>query len=185
MDFRYWSNLFTMDAIMDIALSHQSGFLRAGADTVTLKRGSDEETGVSTLDSLRAGNRATEPVVWSATAFPLVKRLCLLVPSQRKQWGLAACWQQLVHERAEERLGLETAGQRPDDLFACLVRDSKEQALNLDRGEINAEVAHFCKHHRTDCGFRDCVDLMSNSGCGLGHDVHCAYPRHVLSGQES
>ena len=146
IDFRFWSNLFTLDAIMDIALSHHSGFLEAAADIVKLESGSRVEESVSLLDGVRSGNRANEPIVWSAAWFPTLKAASNLIPGYRQRWKLVAKWQDIVQRCVHRRMDMEEEGQGPDDLFSCLLRDGKGRGNALEDSEILAEVGRFCEN---------------------------------------
>jgi cytochrome P450 len=141
MEFRHWSNLFTLDAIMSIAVSRSVGFVASGSAEICFDAG--RSASVSMIDSLRAVNRTLEPIVWSAAAFPMLKRLTNLLPSYRKEWRLAAKWRDVVRHIVHQRLQLEQTAGKQDDLFACLLRDSKGSDLQLTEDELMAEGSHL------------------------------------------
>jgi cytochrome P450 len=88
MDFRYWSSLFTLDAIMSISVSYDAGFLKSPSDLVHTN--TEVLVPISMMDGLRAVNRTLKPIWWNAAAFPLLKRLSKILMSYRKQWKLSA-----------------------------------------------------------------------------------------------
>ena len=142
-DYRAYSNFFTLDAIADIGLSEQLGFLDAGNDSVIGEKMGGE---VYTVPSYRAGLHATAKaqsvLVWATTAYSFnSKYLCRLLPSFRKLWQLNEGWNDLVYRRAAVRMRRYEAGEKLDDFFQALMEDKNGNPHNLDWGEIIAEVS--------------------------------------------
>lgn len=145
LDFRHWSNLFTVDAIMSIALSLDTKFLESGHSWTKLSMPDGRTKTVDAIDSLRSVNRAAEPFVWSPTLYRTMKRLSTLIPSRRQQWSRAEDWTLYVADCVRQRLSQEEEGKDNDDLFRHLLRDTKGNDLNLDFDELVAETAHLRK----------------------------------------
>lgn len=145
LDFRHWSNLFTLDAIMSIALSLDTGFMQSGSATVQITALGGKTRSIDAIECLRSVNRAIEPFVWSKTAYRALKALSFLWPARRRLWDKSADWQAWVRSLVAQRIARGRQGEADDDLFACLLKDSKGQELHLAEAEMAAETAHLGK----------------------------------------
>lgn len=62
VDFRKWSNLFTIEAIADIAISRHLGCLENGNDTVVINSPEGHQKRVKYIESLHSDRRATSAI---------------------------------------------------------------------------------------------------------------------------
>jgi cytochrome P450 len=181
MDFRHWSNLFTLDAIMSIALSLDSNFIQSGCTSVEVPMRGGKTKTIEAVECLRSVNRAIEPFVWSKNAYTILKALSPVVPGMRQKWISATDWSAYATNLVDQRMKREHEGRCDDDLFACLLKDSKEETLTLSKEEIVAETAHLCELHiydefmSEDCTANDLqVDAGSDTtSIALTHVMYC------------
>jgi benzoate 4-monooxygenase len=145
VDWREWSNLFTLDAILDIAMSHQPRLMEADDDMTLAEDTSGRTREVRMRDCNRAVNRAIEPIVWSPKWYPALKWIASWLPGYRKTWELANAWPDIVRSFVSRRLQEDPDGDTLDDLFACLLRNTKGQPLYLSKAELVAETVHLRK----------------------------------------
>lgn len=153
VDWRYLSNLFTLDAILSIGLSRDSGFVRAGTDRTLIEQADGSYRPGNMIPCVRSGNAAFEPIVWSPTWFPLLRWLTMSNRSYRHQWFLSQQWSLIVKQEVHRRMLIEAKGEQLDDIFACLLQDSKGNKLDLDEEEIASEVMILRKFtsDRSEC----------------------------------
>lgn len=145
LDFRKWSNLFTLDAIADIALSYQLGCLDRGDDLVTVTKAGADKT-VRYIECLHAGRRATSTLVWSTGWFRVLRAVLSRVPGHfRSQWSKGADFDDMVEYLTSERVRRYEDGERLDDILQFILEDKEGRPRGLDLGEIEAEVSVFCK----------------------------------------
>ncbi|RAK95353.1 cytochrome P450 [Aspergillus ibericus CBS 121593] len=138
VNFRLWSNLFTIDALADIALSEQLGMLDSGTDTIQVD---GRDGNLSYIDSLRGGNNVLSHFVGATEWFSLFKTVSgFFSPRSRKQWEHGRNFGRIASALADKRLQRHDRGDRLSDLFACLIEDKAGEARCLDRGEIEAET---------------------------------------------
>ncbi|KAK9857733.1 hypothetical protein MYU51_019929 [Penicillium brevicompactum] len=141
VDFRFWSNLFTIDAIADIALSIKLGQLDSASDEV-LAYGSSRP--IKYITSLHRGNRFSSRIIGATDWFHVLRYMSTAVsPYLRSQWKHAQRFGEIVRTLASRRLQLQESSGISSDLLACLIEDKKGNARDLDRGEIDAETSIF------------------------------------------
>ncbi|KAI5464250.1 cytochrome P450 [Mariannaea sp. PMI_226] len=144
VDFRKWSNLFTVDAVLDIALSHPLGCLDRGDDCVTIKTPAGAEKPFNYIKSLHAGRRATSTVSWAPTWFRFLRFTLEKMPGFfRTQWKFGEDFDELVRQMTRKRIERFHNGEKLDDLVECLLADKEGNARNLDVDEVAAEVTVF------------------------------------------
>jgi cytochrome P450 len=149
IDFRKWSNLFTIEAIADIALSDHLGLLEAGDDTVVALDDKGNSRQVQFIKSLHGIGRMAAPIVWSSSGYRVLKRFCsIFSTSYAKELENNSSFDDVVRQMTMCRLQKYKSGQKLDDFFTCLVEDKQGQATNLAIGEIVAEVSVFSKSPR-------------------------------------
>lgn len=180
LDFRHWSNLFTMDAIISIALSLDTGFMQAGSSRAEITLPGGQIKTIEALDCLRSVNRAIEPFVWSKTAYTILKAFSSLTSSSRRvAWAKAADWQVYVGNLVTRRMCREREGKADDDLFACLLKDSKDQELNLSHAELAAETGHLGMYLGDPIASRSLADKplvdagSDTTSIALTHVMYC------------
>ena len=138
VNFRLWSNLFTIDAIADIALSEKLGMLDSGTDMIQAD-GMDDP--LNYIRSLHAAGYMTSLFVGTTEWFSFLKALSsLLSPHWRKQWEYGQNFGSIAAALAGKRLQKHENGDRLSDILACLIEDKAGKSRCLDRGEIQAET---------------------------------------------
>lgn len=142
VDYRMWTNLFTIDAIANIGLSEKLGFLDQGSDLVTAERLDGSLYQANYRECLHATARAQANLVWAYGWYhTLIKISKLVSPTYRQRWRLNESWNDIVFHRATTRLQRYHAGEKLDDFFSALMEDKSGMANNLEWGEIVAEIS--------------------------------------------
>ncbi|KAH6662722.1 putative cytochrome P450 [Halenospora varia] len=141
VDYRAWTNFFSLDAISDIGLSHPLGFLDAGNDRCLSERLDRSVTEVNFRECLYAVARAQSGIVWSYDWYTVLVNITrAFSPYYRKLWQLSDNWDGIVLHLARERLKRYQAGEKLDDFFTSLMEDKGGKIQSLEWGEIVAEV---------------------------------------------
>ncbi|KAL7907296.1 cytochrome P450 [Trichoderma velutinum] len=142
VDFRMWSNLFTIEAIADIALSHQLGCLGQGSDLMTITTKDGREKAVNYIDCLHSGRRATSMLIWSTKWFSSLRFVLKKLPGFfETQWRKGQGFDEMVRYLVQQRLRRHENGEQLEDFVGCLFQDKHGEARNLEISEIEAEVA--------------------------------------------
>ncbi|KAF4208757.1 hypothetical protein CNMCM8927_008706 [Aspergillus lentulus] len=137
LDFTLWSNLFTVDAIADLALSEQLNLLDSGTSVVKV----DDIPSLKFIDSLHGGNYITSLFVGAVEWFAVLKAVSSIAsPQFRAQWDHGRNFGRIVSALTSRRLEKHKRGDQLGDLFACLMEDNKGNARGLERGELKAET---------------------------------------------
>ncbi|KAL2679188.1 hypothetical protein Neosp_009951 [[Neocosmospora] mangrovei] len=141
LDFRKWTNLFTVEAIADIALSHKLGCLDRGDDQVTVTTTDGTEKRIHYIECLHTGKRATSTLVWATSWFRFLRAVLTLLPGWfRSQWLKGSQFDDMVHHLTRVRVERHRTGETLDDIVHCLIEDKNGELRGLDIGEIEAEV---------------------------------------------
>ncbi|OAP60976.1 hypothetical protein AYL99_05980 [Fonsecaea erecta] len=144
VDLRKWTNLFTVEAIADIALSEHLGMLEAGHDKVLALEKNGMTREVSFIASLHGLGRSIAPIVWSSRAYGLLKRVVPLFSRKfQQEQDNNTSYDAIVRRLVQNRLRRQIEGEELDDFFASLWHDKQGNATNLPVGEIEAEVSVF------------------------------------------
>lgn len=140
VDYRGWTNFFTLDAITDIGLSDSLGLLDKGHDRVTGQRldGSTYETNLR--QALYPNARKQSLLVWSYDHYGLLDKISNVIPFYRRMSESGSGWEGIVLHRAAKRLERYRAGEKLDDFFQALMEDKNGSPHNLELGEIVAEI---------------------------------------------
>ncbi|KAL4870920.1 cytochrome P450 [Aspergillus spectabilis] len=117
LDFRKWSNLFTVEAIVDIAVSRRLGCLENGSDTVANPAPNGGKKSISYIGSLHADRRATT------------------------SWRRGRDFDGLLKYMAQEKIRQHNRGDDLDDLVRCMLQDNRGIARDLHAGEVEAELS--------------------------------------------
>ncbi|KAL6806455.1 cytochrome P450 [Trichoderma sp. SZMC 28013] len=142
IDFRMWSNLFTIEAIADIALSHHLGCLGQGSDLVTITTKDGREKTVNYIDCLHSGRRATSMLIWSTKWFSSLRFVLKRLPGFfETQWRKSQGFDEMVRYLVQQRLRRHENGEQLEDFVGCLFQDKHGDARNLEIAEVEAEVA--------------------------------------------
>lgn len=141
VDFRKWSNLFTVDAIADIGLSETLGMLTNGNDILRIDTIDGSNQSLSFIESLHGGNRAASIIVWATESYHILKPLTNMISSYfNEQWQHGRNYAKIISHLVRRRLAKYQNGEKLDDFVACLIHDRQGEPRSLDHGEIEAEV---------------------------------------------
>lgn len=142
VDYRMWSNLFTVQAIANIGLSEDLKFIDQGSDLVVAENMKGELRKVNFRAGLHATATAQSNLVWSYDWFKTFIKISKLVSADyRRMWRLNEDWNDTVYHRATQRLKRYQAGEKLDDFFTALMEDKNGVPNNLEFGEIVAEIS--------------------------------------------
>lgn len=140
IDYREWTNYFTIDAIADIGLSQRLGFLDRGSDQCVALKTDGSTFEVSFRDSLYTNTRKQSLLVHSYKWYKTLDRVTSYLPFYRSLSHASSRWDACVLQRSTQRLRSYEKGERFDDFFQALMEDKQGNANGLEWGEINAEV---------------------------------------------
>lgn len=137
VNFRLWSNLFTLDAIADIALSERLGLLESGTDVVEARMGNSVHR-FNLIESLHCGGRVVSKFVGATDWFYILKTLSTFVIPEFRAHGND--FANIVSTLTDRRVGKHNRGDKLSDFLGCLLEDKAGRQRGLDRGEIEAET---------------------------------------------
>jgi len=139
VDLRYWFNLFTVDAIADIALSERLGMLESGSDIV--KVGENDQAHPMIMDMHEAA-RAKSKIIGTLEWYYILKGITNFISSRcRLQWDCGRKVGNTVSNLAGKRLQRYKDGENIDDFLTCLFKDKAGKPRDLDMGELQAETS--------------------------------------------
>jgi len=142
VDYRIWTNFFSLDAIADIGISKKLGFLDAGNDRCLSMRSDGSTVECNYRECLYADSRLMSILGTTYRWFPHVCKFSELVsPNFARLWKLKRNWDGIPTNLATERLRRYQAGEKLDDFFEAMMHDKNGDAHNLEFGEIAAEVS--------------------------------------------
>ncbi|PYH79468.1 cytochrome protein [Aspergillus uvarum CBS 121591] len=142
VDYRLWTNLFTIAAIANIGLSEDIRFLDQGNDQITSESMDGTIKRVSFRECHFANGSATSTLIWCYEWYhTLVKASKLLSTTFRRKWQLSQDWDGIVYSRAHNRWKRYQNGEQLDDFFAAMMADKTGVPHNLEWGEVVAEVS--------------------------------------------
>ncbi|KAF9887605.1 hypothetical protein FE257_009818 [Aspergillus nanangensis] len=142
IDYRSWTNLFTIAAIANIGLSEDIRFLDQGNDIITSQAMDGTLKEVHFRQCLFATASATSALVWSYSWYQSLVRISnTLLSSYREKWRLNKDWDGIVYNRATTRLKRYEKAEKLDDFFTALMEDKHGAPHNLEWGEIVAEIS--------------------------------------------
>lgn len=145
IDFRRWTNLFTVDAIADIAASHRTGCLDRGDDCITFAGADGDKRTCQYIEGLHAPRRLNSMVVWCGSWFPYLQQTLKLVPKLRSQFQKGAVFDELASHLTNQRVQGQVAGKEVDDLLGSLLQDKQGLPRDFDIDEVTAEMTVFSK----------------------------------------
>ncbi len=140
VDYRPWTNYFTIDAIADIGLTHRMNLLDNGSGKTTSMAPDGTTYEVDFRECLYANSRATSVFCYSYDWYKRLAKLSRLSPYFNRLWKLNDEWDGIPRYLAAERLKRYQAGEKGDDFFQALMEDRNGNPHNLEWGEIVAEV---------------------------------------------
>jgi cytochrome P450 len=141
VDYRAWTNFFTVDAIADIGLSEKLGFLDNGHDRVVGRRTDGTTYECNFRDSLYQNARKQSLLVWPYEWYPVLNKISNIIPFYGRMGKFSRAWDGVPLELAHRRLQRYRAGEKLDDFFQALMEDKNGHPNNLEWGEIVAEVS--------------------------------------------
>ena len=145
LDYRKWSNLFTIEAIVDIALSQKLGCLDKGSDLVTLPTPDGETRHINYIDCLHGGKRILSTFIWSTTWYKPWKSVLEAASGFfRSQWDKGRQFDEMVRLLVHKRIQQFKSGEQFDDLISCLLSDKQGHDRDLAVGEIESEANTLC-----------------------------------------
>jgi cytochrome P450 len=141
VDYRAWTNFFTLDAIADIGVSERLGFLDQGHDRCIAEKPDGTLFEANYRECLYETAHQQSLLVWSYDWYPTIRKICNLFPYYRRMTDLSVKWDGIVLHRATKRLARYRAGEKLDDFFQALMEDKNGNPNSLEWGEIIAEVS--------------------------------------------
>jgi cytochrome P450 len=141
VDYRAWSNFFSLDAIADIGLSEKLGFLDQGHDRVTARRTDGAKYECNFRECLYENAHKQSLLVWPYDWYPFLNKISNIIPFYGRMGRLGRDWDGIPLELAHRRLARYRAGEKLDDFFQVLMEDKNGNPNNLEWGEIVAEVS--------------------------------------------
>ncbi|KAF7194926.1 Benzoate 4-monooxygenase [Pseudocercospora fuligena] len=140
IDYRPWTNYFTIDAIADIGLTHRMNLLDNGSGKTLSARPDGSTYEVDFRECLYANSRATSVFCYSYDWYKRLTKLSKLSPYFNRLWKLNSDWDGIPRYLAAERLKRYQAGEKLDDFFQALMEDRNGSPHTLEWGEVVAEV---------------------------------------------
>lgn len=140
IDYRPWTNYFTIDAIADIGLTHRMNFLDNGSGMTKSMQPDGTVVEVDFRDCLYANSKANSVLSYSYDWYKQLIKASKLHPYFNKLWKLNDGWDGIPRYLSNERLKRYQAGEKLDDFFEALMHDRNGVPHNLEWGEIVAEI---------------------------------------------
>ncbi len=141
VDYRAWSNFFTLDAIADIGLSEKLGFLDRGHDRVTGCRTDGTKYECNFRECLYENAHKQSLLMWPYEWYSFINKVSNVIPYYGRMGRLGRDWDGIPIELSNRRLARYRAGEKLDDFFQALMEDKNGNPNNLEWGEIVAEVS--------------------------------------------
>lgn len=150
IDFRKWANLFSVEAIVDIALSEKLGCLERGDDNVTITSPEGEAKQVRFIRSLHSARRPTSMIVWS-NWFRELRFLLESIPGPfRTQSQVGKGFTKILEYLVRRRVTHYAEGDSLDDLVHCLLEDKSGQPRHPSMAGIEGDVSTLRKYTRSN-----------------------------------
>ncbi|KAH7132466.1 cytochrome P450 monooxygenase [Dendryphion nanum] len=140
LDYRAWSNFFSLDAIADIGLSEKLGFLDNGHDRVVGRCTDGSIYECNLREALYSSNIKQSLLIYSYSHYKLLSKLSNIIPYYGRMAKFGEKWDGIPAELAHRRLQRYRAGEKLEDFFQVLMEDKNGHPNNLEWGEIVAEV---------------------------------------------
>ncbi|GIC94412.1 cytochrome P450 [Aspergillus udagawae] len=142
LDYRSWTNLFTIDSLCDICLSERLNCIDRGTDSVTAEDLAGRTKEVSFRDCLYATFHIVGDLVWSYEWYHVVSWVLQRVSRQYARLSqLGNGWSQLVHHLTKRRWERYVRDEPISDIFAALMEDPAGNPQDLEWGEVLAEIS--------------------------------------------
>lgn len=141
VDYREWSNYFSLDAIADIGLSEMLCFLDNGNDLITVRNPDGSTYECHFRECLYDNARKQSHIVWAYDWYKVLDKVTNLIPRYNRMGANGKKWDGIPPELSRRRLERYEKGEKLDDFFQALMEDKNGHANNLEWGEIVAEVS--------------------------------------------
>lgn len=140
VDFRKWTNFFSLDAIADIGLSEPLGLLDRGHFRVDAQEKNGDVFEADLRDSLYPIARKQSLLVWSYDHYKIIDKVLNVIPFYNRMAKANRGWDGIVLRRAALRLERYRRGEKLDDFFQALMQDKNGNSHMLEWGEVVAEI---------------------------------------------
>ncbi|KAL8746747.1 MAG: hypothetical protein Q9190_001265 [Brigantiaea leucoxantha] len=141
IDYRAWTNFFTIDSLVDISLSERTSCLDNGNSSVTAEDLDGSTREVDFRDCLYSTFHGQGDLIWAYDWFKTLVSVTRINPFYHRIWENTAGWGGLVYHLCNKRFMRYKKGEKVDDLFQSLLEDKNGNALNLEYGEIVSEIS--------------------------------------------
>lgn len=141
VNYRMWTNFFTVEAIADIGLSLKLGFLDRGDDMCEAVNPDGTTFTAPFRESLYTNNEKTSLLVHSYDWFKTISKLSSYTFGiYRRGTEAAKAWDGIHLALTQKRLEMYNRGEKHEDFFQALMEDKAGRPNNLELGEIDAEM---------------------------------------------
>ncbi|RDW77871.1 cytochrome P450 monooxygenase [Coleophoma crateriformis] len=140
VDYRMWTNFFSLDAIADIGLSEKLGFLDNGHDRITAQRTDGSIYEVNFRECVYNNAHLQSLLIWNYSWYHRVKKIASHIPFYGRKARLGQGFDGIVLAQSSKRLKRYQNAEKLDDFFQVLMEDKTGKPNNLEWGEIVAEV---------------------------------------------
>ena len=171
VDYRPWTNWFTLDAISDIGLSNTLGFLDNASDRTTGMRADGSTYECHFRECLYANSKATSVLSYTYDWYKEACKLSRLSPYFNELWKKDEAWSGIPRYQAQRRFERYQAGEKLDDFFQALMEDKNAATHNLEWGEIIAEVTIMLNAGSTTTG----IAIANGKPLPLPHNILHSY----------
>ncbi|POR35327.1 Cytochrome P450 oxidoreductase [Tolypocladium paradoxum] len=142
VDYRAWTNFFTMDAILDIGLSQPAGFLDRGDDEVVCERVDGSTCTVGYRDVLHSQMTAQSQLIWAYDWYHLLSSWSRVFSNKfRTLLGKGAHFDGIVLHQLRKRFKRYQEGEILQDFFQALMENRYGTPHMLPWGELAAELS--------------------------------------------
>jgi len=141
VNYRAWTNFFSLDAIADIGLSERLSFLDQGNDRCTAMRADGTTYEVNYRESIYGGHSKQKDLLWNYKNYKLLSKLADIIPYYRRLTKCNRDYDAIVENLSRQRQKRYQAGEKLDDFFQALMESKKGEPNNLPWGEVVAEIS--------------------------------------------
>lgn len=140
VDFNQLINLWTIEAINQIALSANLGLIEQGSDEVVAEKMDGTLYKARYRQAQNQTSYAQAAFVWAYSCYQRLAWMSRFVPKWKQVWKEADPWNDVVFHQVMERMRRYQRGEQLDDFFSSLMVDKAGAANNLELGEIVSEI---------------------------------------------
>lgn len=140
IDFNQIINLWTIEAINQIALSANLGLIEQGTDEVIAEKMDGTLYKARYRQAQNQISYAQAAFVWAYSAYSWLATLSKISPKWRQIWKDGEPWNDVVYHQVMERMRKYHRGEELDDFFSALMTDKSGNPNNLELGEVVSEI---------------------------------------------